>query len=144
MHLTTYTDYALRVLIYLNAHVDRRPTIGEIADKYGISKNHLVKCAQQLGRAGFLVNTRGRSGGLALARPADQITLGEVVRRMEPEMDIVPCMDRDNHSCVISEVCGMKPVFHEAREAFLRVLDGYSVADITRNRLSLLRLLPAA
>ena len=70
--------------------------------------------------------------------------LGEVVRRMEPEMDIVPCMDRDNHSCVISEVCGMKPVFHEAREAFLRVLDGYSVADITRNRLSLLRLLPAA
>jgi Rrf2 family nitric oxide-sensitive transcriptional repressor len=144
MHLTTYTDYSLRVLAYLSVHADRRPTIGEIADKYKISKNHLVKCVQQLGLKGYLINTRGRSGGLQLARPASEIHVGDVVRKMEPEMDIVPCMNRDDHTCVIRDLCGMKPVFYEAREAFLRVLDHYTIADVTRNRLSLLNLLSAA
>src|SRR5437763_7910047 len=91
MRLTLYADYSMRLLLYLAVRGDQLATIPEIADSYGISRNHLVKVTHQLGVKGFIVTTRGRNGGLRLARPASEITIGEIVRRMEPDMALVPC-----------------------------------------------------
>ncbi|MCC6105877.1 Rrf2 family transcriptional regulator [Acetobacter sp.] len=92
MRLTLYTDYALRTLLYLGVHADRRVSIREVAEAYGISENHLVKVIHHLGRGGFVDTLRGRGGGLMLARPADQINVGDVVRHTEEDMALVGCM----------------------------------------------------
>src|ERR1700743_3445020 len=91
MRLTSYTDFSLRVLMYLALHPDRRPTIAEIAGRYGISRTHLMKVVHQLGLKGYVETVRGKGGGLRLARPMTEITVGEVVRRMEPDMALVAC-----------------------------------------------------
>ena len=93
MRLTVYTDYALRMLMYLALKDDGLATIEEIAQSYGISKNHLMKVAHQLGVAGYVDTVRGRNGGLRLAKPAKAIGLGEVVRHTEPDMAIVMCFE---------------------------------------------------
>ena len=91
MRLTVYTDYSLRVLMYVALHPERRPTIGEVAASYGISKNHVMKVVYQLGLAGYVETVRGQSGGMRLAKPPQDIILGEVVRRTEPDLALVPC-----------------------------------------------------
>lgn len=131
MRLTVYTDYALRLLMYLAAAPERRPTIGEVAKAYGISKAHLTKVAHQLGVAGFLATVRGRGGGLTLARPAETIRLGDVVRHAEPDLALVPCFEAGGGGCPILPCCGLKGVLAEARAAFLAVLDRSSIADLT-------------
>jgi Rrf2 family nitric oxide-sensitive transcriptional repressor len=131
--LTAYTDYSLRTLLYLAAHPDRRPTIGEIADCYGIPLNHLTKVAQNLGRSGHVRTTRGRGGGLELARPAAKIGLGEVIRATEPDMAIVPCFSATGQGCLIAPVCKLKGALGKAQAAFLAVLDDYSLADLAVN-----------
>jgi Rrf2 family nitric oxide-sensitive transcriptional repressor len=142
MRLTVYTDYALRVLIYLSLHDDRKPTIGEIAEAYGVSRNHLMKVVHQLGVAGFIETARGNRGGLRLKRPAADIRLGEIVRRTEPDLDIVPCFAAEGGDCcVISPACGLRTALARARLAFLQVLDSYTLADLVQNREALLPLL---
>lgn len=134
MRLTVYTDFSLRVLMYVALHPDRRPTIGEIASSYGISKNHVMKVVHQLGVAGYIETVRGQSGGMRLARSADAINLGEVVRRTEPDLALVPCFEPVNSTCVITPACKLRRALHEARAAFLAVLDSYSLGDLIANR----------
>lgn len=144
VRLTTYTDYSLRMLMYLAVKGDARATIAEVADAYGISKAHLNKVAHQLGLAGYVETARGKGGGLRLARPADTIGVGDVVRRVEPDMALVPCFDPVHASCPIVPACGLRGVLDEARQAFLAVLDRYSLADLVHRRVDLAALLHAA
>lgn len=141
MRLTTYSDYALRVLIYVAVRPDPLPTIPQIAESYGISKNHLMKVVHQLGLAGYLLTTRGKGGGLRLARPAASIVLGEVIRQTEPDMAMMPCFEPINASCAIAPACKLKRAVREARAAFLAVLDGYTLADLVQSRAMLDQLL---
>jgi Rrf2 family nitric oxide-sensitive transcriptional repressor len=134
MRLTVYTDYSLRVLMYVALHPERRPTIAEVASSYGISRNHIMKVVYQLGVAGYIETVRGQSGGMRLAKPARDIVLGEVVRRTEPDLALTPCFEPINAACAITPACRLRGALHQARAAFLGVLDGYSLADLVENR----------
>ena len=144
MRLTVYTDYSLRMLMYLAVTDDGLATIAEVADAYGISKAHLTKVAHQLGLAGYVETVRGKGGGLRLARPAAGIGLGDVVRRTEPDMALVPCFEPVHGSCPIVPACGLRGALYKARQAFLAVLDRYSLADLVQRRVELAALLHAA
>jgi Rrf2 family nitric oxide-sensitive transcriptional repressor len=129
VRLTRYTDYALRVLMYLGARDDRLCSIREIAQAYGISENHLMKVVQDLGRLGFVTTVRGRGGGLRLARPAEEIRVGAVVRKTETDMDLADC-----GSCVLVGLCGLTGALNAALRAFLDTLDRYTLADVIGDR----------
>ena len=129
MRLTVFTDYALRVLIYLALDPDRRVTIRDIADAYGISRNHLMKVVNTLTRAELVEASRGVNGGLTLAHPADEITVGEVVRQTEDDFDLVECF-RPENQCAITPECVLKTVFGRAQSAFLSELDAQTIADL--------------
>jgi Rrf2 family nitric oxide-sensitive transcriptional repressor len=139
--LTVYTDFSLRVLMFLALKGDGLATIAEVAKAYGISKNHLMKVAHQLGVAGYVETVRGKGGGLRLARRPQDIVIGEVVRRTEPDMAIVPCFAPDDASCTILPSCALRDVLSEARDAFLSALDGHTLADLVRPRAPLRKLL---
>lgn len=132
MQLTTHTDYALRVLIYLA--VSKRPlaTIQEIAGAYGISHAHLTKVVQWLSAQDLVETLRGRRGGLRLSRPPERINVGEVVRVTE-NVELVECY-REGGRCAITPVCALRPLLGDALEAFLKVLDGYTLADLVSRR----------
>ncbi len=134
MRLTTYTDYALRLLMYVALKDDGLATISEVAAGYGISKNHLMKVAHQLGLAGYVETVRGRSGGLRLAKPAAAIALGDVVRHTEQDMALVPCFDPADKSCAIRSCCTLRHALQRAGAAFLEVLDGYTLGDLIKPR----------
>lgn len=134
MQLTRYSDYSLRVLIYLALAPERLATIEGIARSYGVSEGHLKKVVHQLGLRGYVETVRGRGGGLRLARPADEIRIGEVVRATEENLALVECMDPATSDCVIESACGLRPVLREALAAFLAVLDGYTLADLVARR----------
>jgi len=129
MQLTLHTDYALRVLIYLAQKDGELATISEITDFYRISRNHLVKVVHHLAQEDFIHTTRGKHGGMRLARAAKLIPIGQVVRRMEPSFDLVECFSNDNQPCTIISVCALKDVFHRAISEFLALLDQFTVAD---------------
>tara|TARA_B110000444_G_C18803054_1_gene578446 strand:- start:1208 stop:1654 length:447 start_codon:yes stop_codon:yes gene_type:complete len=129
MKLTQHTDYSLRVLLYLAGN-EGNPSIGTIADYYGISKNHLVKVAHELTKLGFVKSIRGRSGGLRLQmKPAD-IVVGSVVRHMEPNFTVVECFNKQTNTCRISSVCKLKDVMAQAMNAFMAHLDSYTLAEL--------------
>lgn len=135
MRLTRYTDYALRVLMYAGTRGDRVSTIAEIASAYGISRDHLMKVVQELGRAGYLRNVRGRFGGILLAKPANEIIVGEVVRHAEADFELVECS-----ACVIAPACGLTGALREALDAFMKVLDSYTLDDLLTRRGDMVRL----
>lgn len=128
MRLTNFSDYALRILMYAETR-GRLITIEETAEIYGISRAHLMKVANQLTRAGFLKATRGRAGGLALARQPDKIRLGDVVRATEPDFALVECFTSGNR-CLITPRCRLKGVLKEALHDFMATLDRYTLADL--------------
>ncbi len=140
MQLTQYTDFALRTLLYL-ALTTENVTITEIAERYNISRNHLVKVVHNLGKLGYITTVRGRQGGLRLARAPESINLGEVVRRTEPNFNLVECFDRMNDQCILTPGCQLKSVLGKAFKAFMGVLDEYTLADLISNRRELERLL---
>jgi Rrf2 family nitric oxide-sensitive transcriptional repressor len=129
MQLTNFSDYAMRVLMYAHAAGGRRVTIDEMAASYRISRAHLKKVVNALTRAGYLTAVRGRSGGLILARPAEDIGLGEVVRTTEPDFSIVECFSTGNQ-CALTDCCRLQRVLNEALRAFLSVLDRHTLASI--------------
>ena len=130
MQLTQYTDYSLRVLIYLSQKGEGElATISEIAEFYGISRNHLVKVVHNLATNGFIQTLRGKHGGMKLSRPATEIGVGEVVRKTEPNFYIAECFNKNNTSCVIIPICSLKGMLFEARSNFLQVLDRYTIAN---------------
>jgi Rrf2 family transcriptional regulator, nitric oxide-sensitive transcriptional repressor len=140
MQLTQYSDYALRTLIYL-AITSENVTITEIAEHYQISRNHLVKVVHSLGKLGYITTIRGRQGGMRLALPADQIVIGEVVRKTEPGFTLVECFDRANNKCVIAPACRLQNVLGEAFLSFTDVLDRYTLEDMVGNSKELRRYL---
>ena len=141
MRLTAFTDYCLRVLIYLGAQPEHRATIAEVAGAYGISKNHLVKVVHFLGKEGLLDNTRGRSGGMRLAVAPSEINIAAVVRRTEGGDVLAECFDWPRNRCVITNCCRLRGALHEAVDAFYGVLARYTLEDLTRNRAALARVL---
>ncbi len=140
MRLTTYTDYTLRTLMYLAICRERSATIAEIAAAYDISEAHLMKVVHQLGIANDVATQRGRRGGIRLAREPDSINLGATVRRTEADLALVPCFEKTG-TCVISDNCVLSKVLQEALDAFLAVLDRYSLADLVAPRQALVSLL---
>jgi Rrf2 family nitric oxide-sensitive transcriptional repressor len=134
MRLTNHTDYALRLLMLLAVEPDERHTIEEVARRYDISRNHLMKVTQTLAQAGFVEGVRGRGGGLRLSRGPEQINLGAVVRATEDSFALVECFDRERDRCVITAACGLRAVLDEALRVFLGVLDRHSLADVVGNK----------
>lgn len=130
MQITTHTDYALRVLIYLARSSNNRATITEIADFFDISRNHLVKVVHQLGVKSFVTTTRGKAGGLSLQRPPEQINIGDVVRSMENHFNWVECFDPAKQHCRLLPHCGLKQLIAHAGNAYLQVLDAATLADV--------------
>lgn len=130
MQLTRFTDYALRVLMYLGGQADRLVTIREIAEKHGLSENHLMKIVHKLATRGYIETVRGKGGGMRLARRAEMISLGEVVRDTEENMDIAECFAADAQSCVLLPSCVLRSVLIEARKSFLETLDLYALSDL--------------
>jgi Rrf2 family nitric oxide-sensitive transcriptional repressor len=147
MRLTVYSDYALRMLMYLALRKDELSTIADIAASYDISETHLMKVAHQLGVGGFVETVRGRGGGLRLAKPVEAIGLADVVRYTEPDMAIVQCFKPVDGPCTIRPSCVLRRALEKARDAFMAVLADYTLADLVQPRLrlaSLLGILPGA
>ncbi len=136
MKLTRYTDYAVRVLLYLGARPERVCSISEMSRAYGVSQSHLMKVVHDLGKAGFVAGVRGRLGGIRLARAPEDIVIGSVVRHTEGSFDLVDC-----GSCIIAPACGMTSVLGEALAAFMAVLDRYTLDDMLAKRVDMLGLL---
>ncbi|MCG5052960.1 MAG: Rrf2 family transcriptional regulator [Myxococcales bacterium] len=129
MQLTLFSDYSLRVALYLAMHPDERVTLDEISAAYGISRNHLVKVVQRLVELEVVASVRGRGGGLRLAKAPAELNVGALVRATEPHFNIVECFDPETNTCPIDPVCGLKGVLRKAEKAFLAQLDAHSLAD---------------
>ncbi len=129
MRLTYFSDYSLRILLYLGVYDDRLVPAGEIAEAYGVSQNHLLKVAGTLSQLGVVEAVRGRGGGFRLAVPPQEVNVGWLVRHTEPDFHLVECFDRENDTCPITPACMLKNVLHEAQTSFLETLDRYTLAD---------------
>lgn len=141
MKLTQYTDYGLRALIALAVAPDRRLTVNGISAAYGISRNHLVKVVAKLADLGYVETTRGKGGGVRLARAPEDIRVGHVVREMEAGLGVVECLGKNGGGCVISPVCQLKGLFEEATQAFLAALDEHRLSELVRPQAPVARLL---
>ncbi|HEX6593294.1 MAG TPA: Rrf2 family transcriptional regulator [Bacillota bacterium] len=134
MQLKKYTDYALRVLIFTGMKADDElASIKEISEVFSISQHHVGKVVFELNKLGLLETIRGRYGGIRLAKQPDDINVGALVRTLENDFDLLECFDPDKNHCVISPACRLKNILHEALEAFIHVLDEYTIGDLIVN-----------
>jgi len=131
MQLTRHTDYALRVLIYLAVNPEPLGRISDIAESYQISRNHLVKVVHELAGHGYIQTFRGKNGGMKLARPPGEIHIGDVVRDMEENLEIINCSEP---LCIILPDCRLKTVLNDAMAAFMATLDRCTLADLVRQK----------
>jgi Rrf2 family nitric oxide-sensitive transcriptional repressor len=145
MRLTSFTDYSLRVLIYLGVQraEARLATISDIALAYRISENHLMKVVHHLATEGYIETTRGKKGGMRLARAPEQINIGEVVRGAEEDLAIVECFQEGNRNCSIAPACGLRGILADAMDAFFRKLDNQTLADLIQPQKKLSRIFRA-
>ncbi|WP_028310293.1 RrF2 family transcriptional regulator [Derxia gummosa] len=141
MKLTNFTDYSIRVLIYLATDPLRRATIAEIATAFGVSENHLMKVVHHLARHGWITSVRGKGGGLELTWEPSSIVVGELIRSTEGAPLPAECFDKASNTCPIIKACGMRDVFGEAVEAFYAVLDKYTLADLMDKRSKISKIL---
>ncbi len=141
MRLTAFTDYSLRVLIYLAAQPAERATIAQIATAFQVSENHLVKVVHFLGKQGWLSNVRGKGGGLELGMPPEAIIVGRVVRATEGGSHVAECFGESDGDCCIAPNCRLRGVLGEAVKGFYAVLDRYTLADLANNRQQLAKVL---
>ncbi|HWH69590.1 MAG TPA: Rrf2 family transcriptional regulator, partial [Candidatus Sulfotelmatobacter sp.] len=132
MRLSTYSDYAIRVLVQTAVRSPQRVTVDEVADTFGISRNHLVKVVHDLGRSGYLATRRGSGGGFTLLRAPEEIRLGDVVRLGEETETVIDCQDGRVGACRLRPACRLKSVLDEAATAFFAVLDHYTLADLVQ------------
>lgn len=130
MQLSLHADYALRVLIYLGTHPDRVISTQEISEAYGISRNHLVRVVQTLAEHSYVLVQPGRSGGVKLARDPKTITLGDVVRQVEPNLRLVECFDPKTNKCPIVSACVLQGMLREALQAFVVSMNRYTLAEV--------------
>ena len=133
MQLTTFTDYGLRSLMYL-AVGPISPAVWEIAQRYGISRNHLVKVVHRLAQLGYVATTKGKGGGIRLACNPNEVRLGDLIEELEPHMHIVECFDEDTNNCLIIDGCRLKRYLHGATRSFLENLNQHTLADASANR----------
>lgn len=140
MQLTQFSDYSLRLVLYLATHDDQLVTLQEVSRAYGVSQHHLVKVTARLVETGVVASVRGRSGGLRLNRRPSEINIGELVRSTEPHFNLVECFDAVRNTCPIDPACGLKGVLREAQEAFFAALDRHTLADFLPRAPALLRL----
>lgn len=143
MRLTAHTDYALRVLIFLALQEDGTASAPDIAAHYDLSVHHLRKVVQALAHEGLVTTARGRSGGVTLALPPEDIRLGRVIQALEPDLELVECFGEGPVQCVIAPACRLKAALADARAAFLDELDRSTLADVVGNGRGLRRLLAA-
>lgn len=142
MQLKKYTDYALRVLIFTGTKgEDQLASIKEISETFSISQNHLGKVVFELNKRGYLETVRGRNGGIRLAKPPEEMNVGKIVRQFEDDFMIMECFDKSKNHCVITPACKLKHALNEAVQAFLSVLDQYTVKDLIANEHQLKRLM---
>lgn len=129
MRLTLFTDYCLRVLMYLSQHPDKLCTAREIAGNYGISLNHVVKVVHRLSQLGYIESLKGKGGGIRLRRRPENINLWAVVQTLEPDFTLVECFDKEHNTCRIVSACGLRGILRDAMQAFGDSLAQYSIAD---------------
>jgi Rrf2 family nitric oxide-sensitive transcriptional repressor len=134
MQLSKFTDYGLRVLLQLAANDPDRVSVGKIATSFKISDNHVAKVASALVKGGFVTSGRGRAGGLTLAKPADQINIGAVVRYMSGDVPVAECFSKDGNECAAFAQCGLRGPLFDAQQAFFNVLDKYTVEQVIKDR----------
>lgn len=139
MRLTLHTDYALRVLMYVGVKGDTLSTIPEIVKHFDISRGHVMKVVHHLGRLGYLETSRGKGGGIRLARKPSQINVGAVVRDMEEELAVLGCLQVNKGYCCIEQCCVLRSALRDATNAFLAALDRYTLADLIKPRRSLIQ-----
>ena len=141
MHLTQFTDYSLRIVLYLGSHPERVVSADAISRAFGVSRHHLVKVVQTLTDLGVVEAQRGRGGGMKLALPPSEINVGWLIRRTEPHLNLVECFDPAINTCPIAPACGLKGALHRAQHAFLAVLDEYTLDRFLVRRDDLVTLL---
>lgn len=141
MHLTQFSDYGLRLALYLACYPDRVVSVDEVSRAYGVSRHHLVKVVQTLTDLGVVEAQRGRGGGMRLAKRPSEINVGWLIRQTEPHLNLVECFDLETNTCPIAPACGLKGALVRAQQAFLGVLDKYTLEDFRPHREQLVRLL---
>lgn len=130
MHLTSFTDYGLRMLMRMASQPDRAFSTGELAEEFRLSRNHLIKIMQRLAQGGFVATRRGGGGGALLTRPPAEISLGDVVRLLDSDQPLVECLGPDPSRCTVDGRCKLKARLRRAQAAFMAELDGATLADI--------------
>jgi Rrf2 family transcriptional regulator, nitric oxide-sensitive transcriptional repressor len=140
MHLTQFSDYSLRLVLYLAAHNDRLVPVPEVSRAYGVSHHHMVKVVQLLVEKKVAASVRGHGGGIRLNRRPEDINVGALLRLTEPHFDLVECFNSSTNTCPIDSACGLKSVLMGAQDAFFKVLDAYTVADFLPRAPALIRL----
>ena len=141
MKLTAFTDYSLRVLIYLATSPGRRATILEVVTAFDVSEHHLTKVVHFLGKKGWIATVRGKGGGMTLARDPADIRIGQVVRDTEGLPTPAECFESGGGQCAIGGCCNLKGMLAEAIQSFYATLDRYTLADVTQNREELAQVL---
>jgi Rrf2 family transcriptional regulator, nitric oxide-sensitive transcriptional repressor len=135
MHLSTFTDYSLRVLIYAAARAPDQVSLTELAEAYGISRNHLIQVVRKLGHLGYLENTRGRGGGIRLGKDPAKVRISDIVKLTEPGFEMAECFKKGiANRCRLTPVCALRGVLAEATQAFLDTLGQHTLGDIVANR----------
>lgn len=141
MRLTAYSDYSIRILAYLTLKAENKSTIAEVSETYGISKEHVRKIVHHLVKEGYITSTRGRLGGLLIAKEAHEINIGELVRTTEADFNIVECFDDENNDCILKGACKLQAILNTALQAFLEVLDQYTLKDLLTPQNAIMELL---
>lgn len=134
MNLTTFTDYSLRVLMYLKLRNGERATVSEVSEYFRVSQNHIVKVVHNLGKMGLIETSRGKGGGFALLPEADHARVGDLVRLLEPDKELIACTDKSGQACTIAPACLLVPVLDSALEKFYGELNRYTLADIVNEK----------
>jgi len=139
MRLTQFTDYSLRVLIYLALHPEEKITIDQLTNAYGVSRHHIRSVVHQLSKLGYIESTQGKGGGVILALDASEISIREIVENSENDFNIVECFSPEGNSCPIEPLCILKRALNEASENFLSTLERYTIEDLIKNKNSQLK-----
>jgi Rrf2 family nitric oxide-sensitive transcriptional repressor len=134
MRLTQFTDYGLRSLMYLAAQPDRLCSVREIAEHYGISRNHLVKVVHRLAQIGYVISSKGKGGGIRLAYDPKALRLGDLVQALEPNMHLVECFNRETNTCTVVSACKLRHFLADANGAFIKSLNQYTLVDAVADK----------
>lgn len=134
MQLTRFTDYGLRTLMYVAARSEDLTSVKEVAEHYGISRNHLVKVVHRLSQLGYIETTKGKGGGIKIAKDAEKLRLGDLIKQLEPNMNMVECFDAKTNTCRITGSCQLKHYLFEAMQNFINTMNKYTLADTVQNK----------